>query len=138
MPIPQNDVQNKALTHVMTFTQNIENLNEERHELFVRLDRLYAMKDRQVEIEPWLSNLQITGAFEFVERPFSAMVANTPSFELVETSKEAPMIELEPQVIDERALGGDGITELKPALKIPFKEIYESDLAQMWRVRKMK
>lgn len=130
--------QEKALSHVTDFVTEVENLNQEQHELFVKLDRLYTLKDQQRDIEPWLSNLQITGAFEFVERPFSSIVANTPSFELVDRSKDAPMVELEKEVVDDPALGGDGVTVLRERLEIPWKEIYEQDLETMFKIRKMK
>ena len=130
--------QSEALKHVTDFVTQVENFNNTRHDLFVQLDRLYALRDEQRDIEPWLSDLQITGAFEFVERPFSALTANTPSFELVDRSKDAPMVELEPEVIDDPALGGDGQTVLKERLEIPWKEIYEQDLETMWKVRGMK
>lgn len=135
---PSSHIESKAVKHVTDFVTLSENYNERQHELFVKLDKLYALRDDQKDIEPWLSDLQITGAFEFVERPFSALIANTPSFELVDRSKDAPKVELEPEVVDPVELGGDGVTVLKEALVIPWKEIYEQDLETMWKVRKMK
>lgn len=131
--VPDENTARQALNHVQSFKSDTWRLNEDQRDNFVEWFEMYSLKDRRREIEPWLSNLQITGAFEFVERPFAIMTANTPSFELEATDLGAPMIELEPEVLDE-----DGVVVIKDALRVDFKEIYEADLGAMFKVRKMK
>lgn len=126
-------VQKEALSQLETFKTEANTANQEQQEKFVEWFALYSLKDQRRNIEPWLSNLQITGAFEFVERPFAIMAANTPSFELESNDPATPKIELEPEILDD-----DGITVIKPALRIDFKEVYESDLSAMFSVRRMK
>ena len=138
MTIPSGAVAQKAIAAVESFKTRVRTENQNQHDLFIECYELYAIKSKQPAMEPWLSRLKPTAAFEFVERAFSELTSNTPSFELEASSPEIPTIELEPEVIDKKEVGGDGYTKLKEAVKVDFKEIYESDLTQMFRVREMK
>ena len=128
----------RALEKVLKFSSEMERANNDRFEEFVEYKQVYSLHDETRDNDEYYSDLQIGGAFEFVERAFSSLVQNTPSFELMDKTPGGVKVELRPSVIDKQELGGDGVTELLPALVVPFKEIYESDLNAMWTTRKMK
>ena len=123
-----------AKQEALEFISRVENENLEKQELFLELYNLYSGKDEGREIEPWLSNLQITAAFEFVERPFSMLAANTPSFEVVDKSEVAEEFELRKQKLDPV----NPTEVLVPQIVVPWSEIYESTLDMMWQTKKMR
>ena len=128
----------EALAKVLTFKSEMERANDQRFEDFVEYKKVYSLKDETRDADEYYSDLQIGGAFEFVERAFASLVQNTPSFELVDKTPGGVKVELQPSIIDQKEMGGDGFTEIRPAIVVPFKEIYESDLNAMWTTRKMK